>query len=387
MNRANHKNHLAFTWRRHGSLLVFPALLAFAPVCLSAQSDGLVELREPDVEFSDEREERIRTGLAEIEAYIERRLAAGVAPGAGVSIVYGDEVIYKKAFAQPIQREYSVLSFTKTFTALGILQLYEEGRINLDEPVSTYLGVNLEDGPFRERPITVRHLLTHTSGIPDSGSPTAVALASGTLYVPKQKYAAGEKFQYSNPGYRLLGEVLTRVAGESLQAYLNREVLAPLDMQATHWSAKANGASGMISSVDDLTNYVQFLLARGRYNDRRLIRDETYRLLFTTPTATAQCRYSEYRGIAWRIQTYDQRILLMNHAALGWGVGGFIQAFPEHGIGFVFLSNPRTYNTDAFMGFYKDLRNRLNAFAADVTDMPIAPGSGELPCALDTVPW
>lgn len=387
MNRANHLRNLAFA--RPGRLVAAAVLsfLALSPYCRSARADGGVDLREPDIEYSDEREARIRAGLAEIEAYIEQRLAAGVAPGAGVSIVYGDEIIYKKAFAQSIDRGYPVLSFTKTFTALGILQLYEAGRINLDEPVSTYLGVSLEDASFRERPITVRHLLTHTSGIPDSGSPTAVALTSGTLYVPKQKYAAGQKFQYSNPGYRLLGEVLTRVAGEPLQAYVNREVLAPLDMRSTHWSAKANGASGMISSVDDLTHYVQFLLARGRYQEQRLIRDETYRMLFTTPTATAQCKYSEFRGIAWRIQTYDQRILLMNHAALGWGVGGFIQAFPEYGIGFVFLSNPPTYNTDEFMTFYKDLRNRLNDFAAKVADMPISPGSGELPCAIDTVPW
>ncbi|MEQ9366073.1 MAG: hypothetical protein RIF32_17650, partial [Leptospirales bacterium] len=71
---------------------------------------------------------------------------------------------------------------------------------------------------------------------------------------------------------------------------------------------------------------------------------------------------------------------------LGLGVGGMIQIYPEHKIGFVFLSNPSTYNDARYLNFYKELRDRLNGFAAKVGEMDFKAGTGT-PCALHTVPW
>ena len=340
---------------------------------------------EADTERTPEREARIQNGLAELDSYLRQQIQRGVTPGAAVSIVYDDQVLYEKAYNQSVHRPYAVLSFTKTFTALAVLRLAEAGKLNLDQTAGSILGATLEDPAFRAQPITVRHLLTHTSGIPDSGPQKKLSLYP-VAYVPHQNHLAGSKFQYSNPGYRLLGMIVEKTSGQPVQAFITEQLLRPLEMNGTRFSVRSNGASGMVSSISDLSNYVELYINRGEFRGKRIISEKHFYELFTTPTKTAQCEYSEHRGIAWRVQTYRDRVFLMNHAALGMGVGGMIQVFPGQKIGFVFLSNPPTYNDERFLRFYKDLRGRLNSFAANVGEMDIEAGS-RTPCAIDTVPW
>ncbi|MCR9144123.1 MAG: beta-lactamase family protein [bacterium] len=338
-----------------------------------------------DTERTPSREANIRNGIAELDAYIVRQISRRVTPGAAVSIVYDDEVLYQKAYNQSVHRPYAVLSFTKTFTALAVLQLAEAGKLRLEDRADQLLGATLEADRYRDRPITVRHLLTHTSGIPDSGPLKKLNLYPAP-YIPEQNHPAGDRFQYSNPGYRLLGMIVEKRSGQSIQSYITENLVRPLEMSNTRFSVRSNGASGMVSSVADLANYVELYINRGRFRDRQIISEKHFYELFTTPTKKASCPYAEHRGIAWRVQTYEDRVLLMNHAALGLGVGGMIQIYPEHKIGFVFLSNPPTYNDHRYLSFYKELRDRLNGFAANVGEMDFRAGTGT-PCALHTVPW
>jgi CubicO group peptidase (beta-lactamase class C family) len=352
---------------------------------IACSSTYQYEFEDVDTERSPGRESNIRNGISELDAYILSQINRKVAPGAAVSVVYDDEVLYQKAYNQSIHRPYAVLSFTKTFTALAILQLAEAGKLRLEDRADRLLGAALEADQFRDRPITVRHLLTHTSGIPDSGPLKKLNLYPAP-FIPEQNHAAGDRFQYSNPGYRLLGMIVEKTSGQSIQSYITENLVRPLEMRNTRFSVRSNGASGMVSSVADLANYVELYINRGRFRDKQIISEKHFYELFTTPTAKAQCEYAEHRGIAWRVQTYQDRVLLMNHAALGLGVGGMIQIYPEHKIGFVFLSNPSTYNDARYLNFYKELRDRLNGFAAKVGEMDFKAGTGT-PCALHTVPW
>ncbi len=327
----------------------------------------------------------VQREISKIEGFLRNRIAAGVVPGAAVSIVRGDEILYMRGLNQTPHRQYPVLSFTKTFTALAILKLAEDKRLNLDQAAGEILGTRLEATKFAGKKITVRHLLTHTSGIPDSGQIKRLGLYP-PLYVPELSYAAGDRFQFSNPGYRLLGAIVEAVTDDTYQAYVIENLVRPLEMRQTRFSIRSNGASGMVSSVADLARYVRLYTNRGEYSGERLISEENYFGLFSTPTQKPACDYSEHRGVAWRVQTYENEVLLMNHAALGLGIGGLIQIYPKHKIGFVFLSNPPTYNDGRYLNFYKELRSRLNDFAVQVGEIDFQPAT-QLPCALHTVPW
>lgn len=327
----------------------------------------------------------VQQEILKIEDYLRNRIAAGVVPGAAVSIVRGDEILYMRGINQTPNRLYPVLSFTKTFTALAILKLAEDEKLNLDQSAGEILGAQLEATEFASKKITVRHLLTHTSGIPDSGPIRRLGIYP-PLHIPEQSYAAGDRFQYSNPGYRLLGAIVEAVTDDTYQAYVIEHLIGPLQMRQTRFSIRSNGASGMVSSVADLASYVRLYTNRGEYSGERLISEKNYFGLFSTPTLKPACDFSEHRGVAWRIQTYENEVLLMNHAALGLGIGGLIQIYPKHKIGFVFLSNPPTYNDGRYLNFYKELRSRLNDFAVKVGKIDFQPET-KLPCALHTVPW
>lgn len=357
-------------------------LIAFAAACSNSYQ---YQFEDVDTDRTPEREANIRNGIQNLNAYISGQVHRRVTPGAAVAVVYDDEILYQQAYNQSIHRPYAVLSFTKTFTALAVLQLVEAGKLRLEDRAAGVLGAPLEMDRFAHRPITIRHLLTHTSGIPDSGPLRKLDLYPAP-YIPEQNHPAGDRFQYSNPGYRLLGMIVEQASGQSIQSYITENLVRPLEMRNTRFSIRSNGASGMVSSVADLSNYVELYINRGVFRDKRIISEKHFYDLFTTPTAKASCDYAEHRGIAWRVQTYQDRVLLMNHAALGLGVGGMIQIYPEHKIGFVFLSNPPTYNDDRYLRFYKELRDRLNGFAASVGEMDFKAGTGT-PCALHTVPW
>lgn len=154
-------------------------------------------------------------------------------------VASGGEVVYQGAFGV-VDREgrapltpatpMRVASVTKAFTALMVMQQVQQGRLRLDEPVTTYLPELRRDTGGR---ITLRHLLTHRSGLPhDQASPSHE-------YRPEQGLDAdllaepGSTFQYNNRDYYLLARVLERVTGRSWAELLRERVLQPAVMTAT----------------------------------------------------------------------------------------------------------------------------------------------------------
>ncbi len=147
-------------------------------------------------------------------------------------------------------------SITKQFTALLILQLAEEGKLDLQAPISTYLtDYPKETGAI----ITTHHLLTHTSGIPNYTSfQDFMRDKSRDPYTPKEfskvfdekelDFQPGEKFSYSNSGYFLLGLILEEITGETYEQLLHDKIFTPLNMKDTgydlHEDIIKNRASG-----------------------------------------------------------------------------------------------------------------------------------------------
>lgn len=183
------------------------------------------------------------------------------------SILVADagKIIYKKGFGmanmewnipnQP-DTKHRLGSVTKQFTSMLILQLVEQGKLKLDAPISTYLP---EYPKASGDKITIHHLLTHTSGIPNYTSfPNFVKELSINPYSPEafvKKFAdlplefnPGVKFAYSNSGYFLLGYIIEKVSGKTYEQFLQDNILTPLKMTNTgfdhHETILKNRASG-----------------------------------------------------------------------------------------------------------------------------------------------
>ncbi|MBL4715404.1 MAG: class A beta-lactamase-related serine hydrolase [Bacteroidia bacterium] len=174
------------------------------------------------------------------------------------------EIIYKKGFGlanmewnilnQP-NTKYRLGSLTKQFTAMLILQMASENKLKLDVPISTYL-------PDYPKPngddITIHHLLTHSSGIPNYTSFPNFRNKERNRYSPEEmirffadstlQFTPGEKYEYSNSGYFLLGAIIEKVTGKSYEQVLQDKIFTPLKMINTgydhHSTILKNRASG-----------------------------------------------------------------------------------------------------------------------------------------------
>ncbi len=185
-------------------------------------------------------------------------------PGVAAAVLVNDRVVWSGGWGwadvatqRPMTPEtvINIASITKTLTNAAILQLREQERFDLDDPINSYLPFEVEHPRYPEAPITFRHLLTHTAAVEDSeaydatyacGDPE-VALGEWIrgYFTPEGQYydaehnfldsAPGEKYSYSNLGYGLLGYLIEILSGQSLSDYTRRNLLKPLNMDATGW--------------------------------------------------------------------------------------------------------------------------------------------------------
>ncbi|NHX37499.1 MULTISPECIES: serine hydrolase [Halolamina] len=197
-------------------------------------------------------------------------------PGAAVSVVDPDGTVYAEGFgARDLERNepasedtlFGIGSSTKSFTAIAIMQLVAEGELSVDDPVSDYLP-HLDDAPGE--PITIRELLTHTSGMPSDGMAGPLItrpLGLGHVEVPLsseddfRRHVQGsndrrvtdrETFFYYNAGYTMLGEIVEEVTGDSYAEYVTEQVLDPLGMDRSTFDREE-----FESEEDRMTPYVK----------------------------------------------------------------------------------------------------------------------------------
>jgi CubicO group peptidase (beta-lactamase class C family) len=256
---------------------------------------------------------RAQADFAGIDSMIEDQLRQGGVPGGALVIVHGDQVVHTRGFGvadgsgRKVTPEtpFYLGSTTKSFTALAILDLVEEGRVDLDAPVQRYLPwFTLADSAF-SRGITVRQLVMHSGGIPgrageywlDDPDTSAAAAERHVRRLAKVRPVRG--FQYSNANYVTLGLVVEAASGMSYPSYLRKRVLGPLDMRHTHTEradAERDGLSTghrvifgvpfatvqpadrgdlaagyLISSAEDIGHYLAAQLSQGRVAGRQAL--------------------------------------------------------------------------------------------------------------------
>ncbi len=192
----------------------------------------------------------VSADYARVDELVADAIAAKAAPGAIVLVGRGEQTVYEKAYGsratvpsqEPMTLDtvFDLASLTKVVaTTTAVMTLVEQGRVRLNDAVASFV-------PGFERygkgGITVRHLLTHVSGLrpdvdlhPWTGYDAAIALAVDE--VPTA--APGERFVYSDINFFLLGDIVRRVTGQSLDAYLQRAVFGPLGMRDTRFQPPA----------------------------------------------------------------------------------------------------------------------------------------------------
>lgn len=209
----------------------------------------------PPSRFTDpERKKSLLRVLPAIDVLMSDGMKELDAPGLAYAVVIDDEVVSAKGLGvrdvgtgAPVDADtvFRIASMTKSFTAMAILKLRDAGKLRLDDPVSRHVpelaGWQL---PTRDSgPITIRHLLAHTSGLPEDNpqgdrvldmtdDAFAAWLKSGVPF----STATGSEFEYSNLGFMILGRVITQVSGRPFQAYITEELMLPLGMRSTYWS-------------------------------------------------------------------------------------------------------------------------------------------------------
>jgi CubicO group peptidase (beta-lactamase class C family) len=270
----------------------------------------------------------VADAIAAWEAWIEYQLAIARIPAASVGIVHDQELLMARGIGlanpdtgSPATADtiYSICSISKLFTSIALMQLSDEGRVRLDAPVADYLDwYSLKDAHPNDEPITIRRLLTHSSGLPresdypywsDPGFvfPTHDQIVErlseqSTLY-PSSRY-----FQYSNLALTLAGEIVVEVSAEDFDTRIHTEILDPLEMTNTftdipaeEWGTgmalghsnlkrdgarkpiplfKANGiapAAGFASTVTDLAEFAQWQFRLLGDDTTEIIRSSTLR--------------------------------------------------------------------------------------------------------------
>ncbi len=304
---------------------------------------------------------------------------AGAVPGASLLVVHEGVDVVRRGYGMANMEarieagpatNYRLASITKQFTAAAILLLAEDGRLRLEDGARKWLP----SLPQATGAVTLRHLLTHTSGLVDYED-VMPALAEGKqlrdadvlrlLEAEDRLYfQPGSDYRYSNSGYALLALVVERASGQTFQDFLRQRIFVPLGMHDTYalvpggpaiehraygysesgaeWTrtdqsptSAVLGDGGIYSSIDDLAKWDAAL-----YDDR-LLGDESRRLAFTPATSTDDPDVAY--GYGWRI-TGDS----LWHSGETIGFRNVIVRYPAERLTVILLSNrdgPEPYRT------------------------------------------
>ncbi|MFM8536050.1 MAG: serine hydrolase domain-containing protein [Acidimicrobiia bacterium] len=293
-------------------------------------------------------------GFSRIDDLVREAMAAKLAPGAVVVVGRGDQTVYEKAFGSratipavepmSVDTVFDLASLTKVVaTTTAVMTLVDEGRLRLNDTVASRI-------PGFERygkgGITIRHLMTHVSGLrpdvdlhPWTGYNAAIDLAIDE--VPTA--APGESFVYSDINYFLLGDIVSRITGQSLDAYLKARVFGPLGMTETGfnppkalipriaptercaeqdaWPCKRPdaaplrgvvhdptarrmggiaGHAGLFSTARDLKIFARMLLGKGRVGTTRVLSAAAVTAMSSPQTPPGM---TSIRGLGWHIDT------------------------------------------------------------------------------------
>ncbi|SDJ23794.1 serine hydrolase domain-containing protein [Natribacillus halophilus] len=318
-------------------------------------------------------------------------------PGVAVGINHKGRRAYEKGFGYRDKEEdlpvtsstvFGLASITKSFTCMAIMQLHEQGKLHIHDPVQQYLPA------FKIKEATIHHFMTHTSGLPPLDSIMAANKRSFDqdpsfqdypgvklehvdrepidTYAQLLDYIAsldaellgkpGEVFSYSNDCYSLLGAIIEKASGQSYESYVDEHILQPLGMIHTSffpepsfeltmlyakrtevypapiwWDAPAmRGTGGLKSSLDDMLRYTEVYLNGGESAGKRLLTAESVKAMMTPHVKMEPGKYYGY-GLMITPDYYGQK--LVEHGGSLKAISSLMAMVPERKLAGVVLTN------------------------------------------------
>ena len=207
-----------------------------------------------------------------LDTFIEAQMRRHNLPGVAVAVTEGDEIVYMKGFgmaakgqAMTADTPMYIGSLSKSFTALAIMQLHEQGKLDIDKPVKTYLPEFVIADEAAMRSITIRNLLNHASGlsdfsyIPQHGNDVSIMDGIKEMGGAELTTPIGSTFQYFNSNYAILGAVIEKVSGMPYGEFIQESIYAPLGMENSYTDQSEAESAGLPSGY---TNVFGFSLAR-----------------------------------------------------------------------------------------------------------------------------
>lgn len=272
---------------------------------------------------------------------IRKEMAKNNVQGLSIALVDGQQVVWSEGFGfadtaaqAPATGDtvYRVGSVSKLFTSTAAMQLVEQGRLELDKPLATYVpDFSLRSRFSNAAPITLRSIMTHHSGIPSDhlhGMWTRQPQPISSLPVLiRDEYAAfppNTVFSYSNLGISLLGLAVQKVSGQEFASYMQQTLLSPLGMQHSAFSLGIDSAApaaraysgsdekvetplrdmpagGLNASVNDMSRFIRMIMAEGELDGRRIIKPETVREMLRPQNRDVALDRGFRIGLGWML--------------------------------------------------------------------------------------
>jgi len=330
--------------------------------------------------------------VAKIEGIIQKAMTDYPVPGLAMCIVKDGQVVYSKGFGfadveskKPVTPQSVLIqaSITKSLVAMAIMKLAEQGTIDLDAPVTTYLPYfTMKDEQYKK--ITVRMLLSHRAGLPNSpdfwvepldATMNPLEQAVRDLSDMQLLFTPGEDWNYSSYGYSALGAIIAQVTGKPFESYMDEEWLAPIGMthstfvatdveptlrmtlygsdvagKATPTGLACDGRDAstcnLWSSCEDMVTWAQLMLNQGELNGTRFLKPESIKTMWTpvsnTPWLDALGPWygspiAEY-GLGWYVGEMEGH-QLVGHAGGTEGSNTQIQLAPDDGLAVIAMDN------------------------------------------------
>jgi methyl acetate hydrolase len=276
-------------------------------------------------------------GMAAMDATLQAAVDKGEIPGVVAAVTNKEQVLYLKAFGKQNAEQgvsmatgtlFRIASMTKPVTSVGIMMLYEQGKLQLDDPASLYLPAykdravidtfNEKDATYTTRPakseMTIRQLLTHTSGLGyPFTSPEVFAIQQKTKQEPRDMpllFDPGTRWVYSASTF-VLGEIVEKLSGQNIEEFDQEKIFRPLGMSDTSYyvpeektgrlvtlhrreetglvetpnppayTPTVRGDGGLVSSASDYAAFLQMFLNEGSWRGKTLLKPESIGLMIS----------------------------------------------------------------------------------------------------------
>ncbi len=352
-------------------------LITFLIVCSFFSSENKIYSQNIDDQTSD------------LKAWIDSQFTEGMDSfnivGATFVLMQGDSILQISGYGMadiesntPVKGNSSIFgiaSISKTFVATAVMQLYEDGKLELDRDVNNYLTTFQLEYKFNDS-ITVEHLLTHTAGFDDRNIGTAVRSEENVISLaqylkkrmPPQIRPSGQVITYSNHGYALLGLIVEEVSGIPFHEYIRERILKPLEMNSSGFKRQAelkenyvtsylqkgeqlipykpdfqlNYPAGSFSTTaSDMGHYISMFLNNGNFKGNQILDSTT--VVKMHQTGFRHYEKSEYGWLLGFPESQWYGMRLVGHGGAILGFASQLSLIPEKNIGLFISVNSSSY--------------------------------------------